>query len=194
LDEQTRSILLYIEGIRDARAFMSGLRIAARFKPVVVIKAGRHAEGSRVALSHTGALGGSADVFDAALMRAGAVRATSVDQLFAAAQLLAAQHRVRGNRLAMVTNAGGPAVLATDRAADLGVALPALAPATMAALDAALPAHWSHGNPVDVLGDAGPERYTLALDACLKDPNVDGVLVMLTPQAMTDPMAVAEAV
>ncbi|HEX7044699.1 MAG TPA: bifunctional acetate--CoA ligase family protein/GNAT family N-acetyltransferase [Burkholderiales bacterium] len=194
LDEQTRSILLYIEGVRDARAFMSGLRIAARFKPVVVIKAGRHAEGSRVALSHTGALVGSDDVFDAALARAGAVRATSVDQLFAAAQLLAAEHRVRGNRLAMVTNAGGPAVLATDRAADLGVALPALAPATMAALDAALPAHWSHGNPVDVLGDAGAERYTRALDACLKDPNIDGVLVMLTPQAMTDPMAVAEAV
>jgi acetyltransferase len=194
LDEHTRSILLYVEGIHDARGFMSALRVAARLKPVVVVKAGRHAEGSRAALSHTGALVGADDVFDAALMRAGAVRALSVEQLFAAAQLLAAEHRVRGNRLAIVSNAGGPAVLAVDRAADLDIALAPLAPATIAALDRVLPAHWSHGNPVDILGDADAARFGVALEMCLDDANVDGVLVVLTPQAMIDPLAAARAV
>lgn len=194
LDEQTRSILLYVEGIRDARRFMSGLRVAARFKPVVVVKAGRHAEGSRAALSHTGALVGADDVFDAALMRAGAVRATTIEQLFAAAQLLAAEHRVGGNRLAIVTNAGGPGVLATDRAVDLGIKIAALAPATLAALDRALPEYWSHANPVDILGDAPPARYGAAVEACLEDPDIDGLLVILTPQAMTDPLESARAV
>lgn len=194
LDEQTRSILLYIEGIRDARRFMSGLRVAARFKPVVVVKAGRHAEGSRAALSHTGALVGSDDVFDAALMRAGAIRATTIEQLFAAAQLLANRHRVGGNRLAIVTNAGGPGVLATDRAVDLGVTVATLTPSTISALNEALPEHWSHANPVDVLGDATPARFGAAVGACLKDPGTDGILVMLTPQAMTDPLGSARAV
>lgn len=194
LDEQTSSILLYIEGIRDARRFMSGLRVAARFKPVVVVKAGRHAEGSRAALSHTGALVGSDDVFDAALMRAGAVRAMTIEQLFAAAQLLASRHRVDGNRLAIVTNAGGPGVLATDRAVDLGVAVATLAPETISALDEVLPEHWSHANPIDILGDATPDNFATAVEACLKDPNTDGVLAMLTPQAMTDPIESARAV
>lgn len=194
LDEHTRGILLYVEGVHDARGFMSALRVAARLKPVVVVKAGRHAEGARAALSHTGALVGSDDVFDAALMRAGAVRALGVEQLFAAAQLLASEHRVRGNRLAIVSNAGGPAVLAADRAADLEIALPRLAPATIAALDRVSPPHWSHGNPVDILGDAGAARFDAALGLCLDDPNVDGVLAILTPQAMTDPMATAQAV
>ncbi|MFL6622965.1 MAG: GNAT family N-acetyltransferase [Sulfurifustis sp.] len=194
LDEATRGILLYVEGIRDARRFMSGLRVAARFKPVVVVKAGRHAEGSRAALSHTGAMVGSDDVFDAALMRAGAVRAMTIGQLFAAAQLLAAEHRVGGNRLAIVTNAGGPGVLATDRAVDLGVKVAPLAPETIAALDRVLPEHWSRGNPVDILGDAPPAHFAAAVEACLGDPNTDGVLVMLTPQAMTDPFESARAV
>lgn len=194
LDPATRSILLYIEGIHNARRFMSGLRLAARFKPVVVIKAGRHAEGSRAAMSHTGALVGSDDVFDAALQRAGAVRATTIAQLFAAAQLLVTHTRVAGNRLAIVTNAGGPGVMATDRAVDLGVALGELAPATLAQLDRVLPAQWSHGNPVDILGDATPPRYRDAVETCLADPGIDGVLVMLTPQAMTDPTAAARAV
>ena len=193
-DPETRSILLYVEGIRSARRFMSGLRVAARMKPVIVVKAGRQAEGSRAAVTHSAALVGADDVFDAALQRAGAVRATTIQQLFAAATLLSTPQRVRGNRIAIVTNGGGPGVMATDRAVDLGVQLAELSPATLARLDAALPAAWSHGNPLDVLGDASAERYRNAVQACLEDPAVDGVLVMLTPQAMTDPTACAEAV
>ena len=194
LDPHTESILLYVEGIYDARRFMSGLRIAARMKPVVVVKAGRHAEGLRAAMSHTGALVGADDVFDAALARAGAVRAMTIEQLFAAAQLLATHRRVRGSRLAIITNGGGPGVMATDRAIDLGLAIPELEPATLARLDQALPAQWSHGNPVDILGDATPERYRAAVEACLDDRAVDGLLVMLTPQAMTQPLEAAQAV
>lgn len=193
-DPETRSILLYVEGIRDARRFMSGLRVAARMKPVVVLKAGRHLEGSRAATTHTGAMIGADDVFDAALQRAGVVRAMTIKQLFAAAQLLSTRHRVRGTRLAIITNGGGPGVMATDRAIDLGIQLAALSPATVERLDKALPAEWSHANPVDLLGDASPQRYQAALAACLDDTEVDGVLVMLTPQAMTDATACAEAV
>ena len=194
LDPKTHSILLYVEGIRHARRFMSGLRAAARMKPVVVIKSGRHAEGSRAAMSHTGALVGGDDVFDAALERAGVVRATTVTQLFSAAQMLASGSRIRKNRLAIITNGGGPGVMATDRAVEMDVKMAELGPATMKRLDGFLPDHWSHGNPVDILGDAGPERYRDAVDACMRDDNVDGVLVMLTPQAMTDPLSAAEGV
>jgi acetyltransferase len=194
LDQQTHSILLYVEGIRNARAFLSGLRAATRLKPVVVVKAGRHAQSSRAALSHTGSMVGGDDAFDAALRRAGAVRATTIEQLFAAAQVLAGQRKAAGGRLAIVTNAGGPGVLATDRAVDLGIELAELTAKTMAALRERLPEQWSHGNPVDILGDAQADRYAQTLSACLADSNVDGVLVMLTPQAMTDPLEVARAV
>jgi acetyltransferase len=194
LDPHTRSILLYVEGISDARGFMSGLRVAARLKPVVVVKAGRHAEGSRAAMSHTGALVGADDVFDAALARAGVVRAMTIEQLFAAAELLATHRYVRGNRLAIITNGGGPGVMATDRAVDLGLAIAELQRDTLDALDRVLPAQWSHGNPVDILGDAPPERYRAAVAACIADPGVDGLLVMLTPQAMTQPVDAAQAV
>jgi len=194
LDPQTRGILLYVEGVHHPRAFVSGLRVAARFKPVIVVKAGRHEAGSRAAMSHTGSLVGSDDVFDAALRRAGAVRAMSIEQLFAAAELLSSHHRVSGNRLVMVTNAGGPGVMAADRAAELGVEVAALADGTAGRLADVLPAAWSHANPVDILGDATPERYQAALAACLEDPGLDGLLVMLTPQAMTDPLEVAQAV
>ncbi|MCO6413490.1 MAG: bifunctional acetate--CoA ligase family protein/GNAT family N-acetyltransferase, partial [Thiogranum sp.] len=193
-DRETRSILLYVEGIRDARRFMSGLRVAARMKPVIVLKAGRHLEGSRAATTHTGAMIGADDVFDAALQRAGVVRAMTIKQLFAAAQLLSTRHRVRGTRLAIITNGGGPGVMATDRAIDLGIELAALSPATVARLNKVLPAEWSHANPVDLLGDASPQRYQAAVAACLEDSDVDGILVMLTPQAMTDATACAEAV
>ena len=193
-DPETHSILLYVEGIRNSRRFMSGLRIAARMKPVIVIKSGRHTEGSRAAMTHTGALIGSDNVFDAALQRAGVVRAQTIEQLFAAAQLLTTQQRVSGNRLAIVTNGGGPGVMATDRSVDLGVKLAELSTDTIANLDKVLPTHWSHQNPVDVLGDASPERYEAAVSACLNDDNVDGVLVMLTPQAMTDVTGCAKAV
>ncbi|MDX2504524.1 MAG: bifunctional acetate--CoA ligase family protein/GNAT family N-acetyltransferase [Gammaproteobacteria bacterium] len=193
-DPLTHSILLYVEGVRDARSFMSGLRIAARMKPVIVIKAGRHDEGSRAAITHTGAMIGDDDIFDAALQRAGVVRAMTIEQLFAAAQLLASRHRVSGNRLAIVTNGGGLGVMAIDRAIDLGVSIASLSEETLANLDMTLPPHWSHRNPIDLLGDASPERYQAAVKACLADPGVDGVLVMLSPQAMTDTEACAQAV
>ena len=193
-DPETHSILLYVEGIRDARSFMSGLRIAARMKPVVVIKAGRHDEGSRAAITHTGAMIGADDVFDAALQRAGVVRAMTIEQLFAAAQLLATQQRVSGNRLAIVTNGGGLGVMATDRAIDLGVTMASLSDDTLTRLNETLPPQWSHGNPIDLVGDAPPQRYQDAINACLDDPGVDGVLVMLSPQAMTDATACAQAV
>jgi acetyltransferase len=193
-DPQTESILLYIEGIRDSRRFMSALRAAARVKPVIAVKVGRHAAGMQAAKSHTGALVGADDVFDAALRRAGVVRVQTIVQLFSVAKALSSHWRPCGNRLAIVTNGGGPGVMATDRTADLEVPLAQLSKNTMEALNAALPAVWSHGNPIDVIGDAPPERYEAAISACLADEGVDGVLVILTPQAMTQPAAVADAV
>ncbi len=194
LDHETHGIILYIEGIRDARGFMSGLRSAARMKPVVALKAGRHQASARAAMSHTGSLVGADDVFDAALQRAGVVRVQNINQLFAAAQLLANEHRVSGNRIAIVTNGGGPGIMATDRALDLGIELAQLSDETRREIDAMLPAHGASGNPLDVLGDAPPERYEQAVSLCLRDPGVDGVLVLLTPQAMTHPQQVAERV
>ena len=185
---------MLFRSIRNARSFMSGLRIAARMKPVVVVKAGRHQEGLRAAITHSGAMVGADDVFDAALQRAGVVRATTVGQWFAAARILASRYRVSGNRLAIITNGGGLGVMATDRAIDLDVQLANLSEATLQQLDANLPQHWSHGNPVDVMGDAPAQRYETAVRACLDDPGVDGVLVMLAPQAMTDAPACAAAV
>ena len=193
LDPETRAILLYVEGVRRARGFISGLRAAARMKPVIVIKSGRHEEGSRAAMSHTGALVGADDVFDAVLERAGAVRAQTVQQLFSAASVLSNGERARGNRLAIITNAGGPGVMATDRAVELDIVIPQPGRELCHQLDSQLPAHWSHGNPIDILGDANPGRYAAAVDACLAAPEVDATLVMLTPQAMTEPEAVAEA-
>ncbi|MEI6415644.1 MAG: acetate--CoA ligase family protein, partial [Pseudomonadota bacterium] len=192
-DIHTKSILLYVEGIHKARGFLSALRAAARVKPVFVIKVGRHAAGSRAAMSHTGALVGQDDVFDAALRRAGVVRVTSIGQMFAAAKALTSRYRSCGNRLAIVTNGGGPGVMATDHAVDLGIALAELEPATFDALNSHMPPAWSHGNPLDIIGDATPERYHQAVSACLNDPGVDGVLVILTPQAMTRPLEVAQA-
>ncbi|MBK8161581.1 MAG: GNAT family N-acetyltransferase [Gammaproteobacteria bacterium] len=195
LDASTRGILLYIESVHDARNFLSGLRAAARLKPVVVIKAGRHGEGAHAALSHTGALVGGDDVFDAALRRAGAVRAYTVKQMFAAAEILASgRFHAYGNRLAIVTNGGGPGVMAADRAAEKDVALAAPGEATARDLGAALGARWSGGNPIDLLGDAGPGLYRQAVGVCLADAGVDGVLAMLTPQAMTHPLEAAQAV
>jgi len=193
-DTQTRGILLYIEGIRDARRFMSALRATTRFKPVIMVKVGRHEAGSKAVQSHTGALVGSDAVFDALVRRAGVVRVNTILQLFAAARALSSHIRPSGNRLAIVTNGGGPGVMATDLAVDLGVRMAGLSPAALAALDGALPANWSRGNPLDIIGDAAAGRYRAAVDACLADDNVDGVLVMLTPQAMTRPTEVAEAV
>ena len=194
LDPYTDGILLYVEGIRDARSFMSGLRIAARMKPVIVLKVGRHQESAHAALSHTGAMVGADDVFDAAIRRAGVVRVMTIEQLFSAAQLLATTHPIHGNRLAIVTNGGGPGIMATDRAIDLDVEIAQLTESSIQQLNNALPPHWSHGDPIDILGDATHERYRIAVEACLHDSNVDGVLVILTPQAMTEPLQAAKAV
>jgi len=194
VDPETRSILLYVEGVSNARSFMSGLRAAARLKPVIVVKSRRGASGTRAAVSHTGALAGADRVFDAALRRAGAVRVSSVSELFDAAQLLASGARVAGSRLAILTNGRGPGVMAADRAADLDVPLAELSEATVEQLGKALPAHWSHSDPVDILGDADPERYRAASEIVLTDPGVDGLLVLLTPQGMTDPTGCADAV
>lgn len=194
MDPETHAIILYIEGIRNARSFMSGLRSAARIKPVVAMKVGRHSASAQAALSHTGSLVGSDDVFEAALQRAGVVRVNSIHELFSAAELLANRHRVSGNRLAIVTNGGGPGIMATDRALDLGIEMARLSPDSLTQMESIMPAHWSHGNPVDVLGDANPDRYQQAIEICLKDPNVDGVLVILTPLAMTHPESVAERI
>jgi len=193
-DTATKGILLYIEGIRDARRFMSALRATARLKPVVLIKVGRHEAGSKAVASHTGALVGSDAVFDALVRRAGVVRVNSITQLFASARALSTHIKPTGNRLVIVTNGGGPGVMATDRAVDLGVQLAELVPASIEKLNQVLPPNWSHGNPIDIIGDATAERYRAAVKTCLECDNVDGVLVMLTPQAMTHPTESAEAV
>jgi len=190
-DPKTQAILLYVEGINDAGIFISELRAAARLKPVIVLKAGRHRRSAAAANTHTGALVGSNAAFEAAMERAGAVRAMTFGQLFAAAEMLSAHRRANGNRLCIITNGGGAGVLAADRAADLGLETASPSEATLEALDKLLPAYWSHGNPVDILGDAPPEAYGKAVEACLADNAFDGVLVMLTPQAMTDPEEVA---
>ncbi|MCP4936809.1 MAG: bifunctional acetate--CoA ligase family protein/GNAT family N-acetyltransferase [bacterium] len=193
-DVKTNAILLYVEGVRDARSFISALRIAARLKPVIVLKAGRHNQSAQAAHTHTGALIGSDVVFDAALERAGAVRVETFGQLFAAAEILSANSRSKGKRLGIITNGGGAGVLAADSAEDLRLDLPPPSVSTKNALDEILPPFWSGSNPVDILGDAQPERFEAAVKICVKDPNFDGLLVMLTPQAMTDAEETARAI
>jgi len=193
-DQKTGAIILYVEGLTDSRSFMSGLRAASRIKPVVAIKAGRSTEGAAASMSHTGALVGGDEAFTAALNRSGVVRVDDISQVFAAAGTLSSKYKSAGDRLAIITNAGGPAVLATDHSPEVNLKIAALSEETMNALNEVLPATWSHGNPIDIIGDATPERYREAIDIVLKDKGVDGVIVILTPQAMTAPMEVAEAV
>jgi acetyltransferase len=193
-DPKTESIILYIEGLNQSRRFMSGLRAAARIKPVIAIKAGRHSEGAAASMSHTGALVGGDEAFSAALARSGVVRVETISQVFAAAGTLSSKYKSSGDRIAIVTNAGGPAVLAADHVPEADLSLAQIGEETVKALDEVLPATWSKRNPVDIIGDAPPERYREAIDICLRDEAVDGVLVILTPQAMTKPLDVAEAV
>ncbi len=192
LDNKTDCILLYIEGIRYARRFMSGLRAAARLKPVIAIKGGRNAQGSRAAISHTGAMIGADDVFEAALRRAGVVRVMSIKQLFSAAEVFRSGYRAQGERLVIITNGGGAGVMAADRAADLNIPLPELTKTLTSNFNAVLPKHWSHHNPIDILGDATPERYHKVIATCLQDENCDGLLTVLVPVAMSEPLKVAE--
>jgi acetyltransferase len=191
-DPQTKSIVIYMEAIGNARSFLSAAREVALTKPIIVIKAGRTEAAAKAATSHTGALAGSDAVFDAALKRCGVLRVNSISDLFDMAEVLAKQPRPKGSRLTIVTNAGGPGVLATDALIGGGGQLAELCPQTIAALNEFLPPQWSHGNPIDILGDADPDRYAKTLEIVAQDPNSDGLLVILTPQAMTHPMRTAE--
>jgi acetyltransferase len=193
-DPGTRAILLYLESIRGARKFLSAARAAARNKPVIAIKAGRAPEGARAAASHTRALAGSDEVCDAALRRAGVVRVARIDELFDAAETLVRARPVRGDRVAVLSNGGGLGVLAADRLTLAGAQLAVLAPETLAALDAALPAAWSRGNPVDIVGDAQGDRYQAALRALLDDSGIDVVLVIHAPTALAPSIEAARAV
>jgi acetyltransferase len=191
-DPHTRSIVVYMETIGDARAFLSAAREVALTKPIIVIKPGRTEAAARAAASHTGSLTGSDDVLEAAFRRVGVLRVDAIDDLFGMAEVLAKQPRPRGRRLTIVTNAGGPAVLATDALITGGGEAAPLPEATMSALDAVLPGPWSHNNPIDILGDADAERYRSAVEIASANPESDGLLVILTPQAMTESTRTAE--
>jgi acetyltransferase len=191
-DPKTRSIVLYMESVGDARGFLSAAREVALSKPIIVIKPGRTQAAAKAAASHTGALTGQDDVLDAAFRRSGVLRVETIAELFYLAEALDKQPRPKGPRLAIVTNAGGPAVLATDALLTNGGELAELSAGTIAQLDAFLPSHWSHQNPIDILGDASAASYGRAVALAIQDPATDGTLVILAPQAMTDPAAVAQ--
>ncbi|MBV8268153.1 MAG: bifunctional acetate--CoA ligase family protein/GNAT family N-acetyltransferase [Planctomycetaceae bacterium] len=191
-DSRTTSIILYIESIGDARGFLSAAREVALNKPIIALKAGRTQAAAKAAASHTGSLTGSDEALDAAFRRCGVLRVDRISEMFSMAEVLAMQPRPKGPGLSIITNAGGPGVIATDALINGGGELAPLAPETIGALDRILPAHWSHANPVDILGDAEPDRYARALEIAAKDPNTDGLLVVLSPQAMTDPTQTAE--
>jgi acetyltransferase len=194
LDRATRAILLYVESIKDARKFMSAARAAARAKPVVVVKSGRHSQGAKAAMTHTGALAGADAVYDAAFRRAGLLRVIGLDELFAAAETLGQVKAFPGKRLAILTNGGGIGVLAVDRLADLGGVLAEISPDIMHRLDAAMPPIWSHANPIDIAGDADGARYAAAFAALLEDPGNDAVLVMNVPTALASATDAAQAI
>jgi acetyltransferase len=191
-DPNTNSILIYMETIGNAKAFLSAARAVVLSKPIIVIKAGRTEAAAKAAASHTGSLAGSDEVFDAAMRRAGVLRVDTIGELFDVAEVLAKQPAPTGPNLAILTNAGGPAVLATDAVSASGGELAPLDPKTIEQLSTFLPAAWSHGNPIDLLGDASPERYAKALEVVAKDPTVDGILTILSPQDMTDVSGTAE--
>jgi acetyltransferase len=193
-DRSARAILLYIEAVTHARKFMSAARAAARSKPVIVVKAGRSAEGARAATSHTGALAGSDEVYDAAIRRAGMLRVYSLDELFDAVETLAHIGLPRGDSLAIVTNGGGMGVLATDALVEAHGRLAELSQDSLKRLDEALPPTWSHGNPVDIIGDAPGARYAAALAALLEDPGVDAILTLHCPTAIASATEAAQAV
>ena len=192
-DPMTSAILIYMESIGDARSFLSAAREVSMTKPIIVIKAGRTAAAALAAASHTGSLTGSDEVLDAAFNRVGVLRVNNIADLFYMAEVLSKQPRPLGPKLTILTNAGGPGVLATDALITTGGQLTTISPETIAELSTFLPASWSHNNPVDILGDAPPDRYAKALETVARDANSDGMLVILTPQDMTDPTRTAEA-
>ena len=194
LDAGTRAILLYVESVKDARKFMSAARAAARVKPVVAVKAGRHAPAAKAAMTHTGALAGSDAVYEAAFQRAGLLRVLDLGELFDAAETLGRVRAIAGKRLAILTNGGGVGVLGVDRLIDFGGLLAEISPAACAALDRVLPPTWSKGNPVDIIGDADSARYQAALEILLADPMSDAVLVMNVQTALASATGIARAV
>jgi acetyltransferase len=191
-DPQTKSIVIYMESIGDARSFLSSAREVALNKPIIIIKAGRTEAAAHAAASHTGSLTGSDEVLDSAFRRVGVLRVDQISDIFYIVEALAKQPRPKGRRMTIVTNAGGPGVLATDALIQGGGELTEVSPETIEELNTFLPAAWSHNNPIDILGDADPGRYAKALEVAARDPNSDGLLVILTPQAMTDPTQTAE--
>jgi acetyltransferase len=193
-DTRSRAILLYMESITNAPKFLSAARRAARAKPVIVVKAGRGASGAKAALSHTGAMAGSDGAYDAAFNRAGVLRVKEMRDLFTAAEILSRRPAMLGERLAILTNGGGAGVLAADRLSELGGTPAALSDATRAALDKVLPPTWSHGDPIDIIGDADAARYAKALAAILESRDADAVLVMNCPTALASSEEVAKAV
>jgi acetyltransferase len=193
-DPKTRSILMYIEGLTDARKFMSAARHFARTKPVIVVKAGKYTESAKAAASHTGSLTGEDVIYDAAFKRAGIVRVEEIADLFNCAEVLGMQPLPNGPNLVIITNAGGPGVMATDALIAGGGKLAKLSQKTMEYLNSILPHYWSRGNPVDILGDAKADRYKAVLEACLNDENVDGVLIIYTAQAVAEPVEIAKSI
>jgi acetyltransferase len=193
-DPKTKSILMYIEGITQARKFMSAARHFARTKPIIVVKSGKFSESAKAAASHTGSLSGQDDIYDAAFKRAGIVRVDEIADLFNAAEVLGTQPLPKGKRLAIITNAGGPGVMTTDALILQGGQLAQLSKKTIEGLNAVLPPFWSHGNPVDVLGDAKADRYKAAVEACLNDDNVDGIAIIFTQQAVSDAVGIAKSI
>jgi len=191
-DPKTKSILMYVEGITEARKFMSAARHFARTKPIIVVKSGKFAESAKAAASHTGSLSGEDDIYDAAFKRAGIVRVDEIADLFNSAEVLGTQPLPKGPRLAVITNAGGPGVMATDALIGQGGKLAKLSQKSMDSLNAVLPPFWSHGNPIDVLGDAKAERYKTAVEACLNDENIDGMLIIFTQQAVSESVEIAK--
>jgi len=193
-DPKTRSILMYVEGLTDARKFMSAARHFARTKPIIVVKAGKFSESAEAAASHTGSLTGEDMVYDKAFKRAGIVRVDEIADLFNCAEVLGMQPLPRGPHLAIITNAGGPGVMATDALIAKGGKLAKLSQKTIETLNSILPHYWSRGNPIDILGDAKADRYKAVVEACLNDENVDGILVIYTPQAVAEPVEVAKSI
>ena len=193
-DPQTKSILMYIEGITEARKFMSAARHFARTKPIIVVKSGKFTESAKAAASHTGSLSGEDDIYDAAFKRAGVVRVAEIADLFNAAEVLGTQPLPKGPRLAIITNAGGPGVMATDDLIEHNGKLAKLSQKTMDILNGALPPFWSKGNPIDVIGDSKADRYQIAIKACLDDDNIDGILIIFTEQALSGSVEVAKGI
>ncbi|HER54585.1 MAG TPA: acetyl CoA synthetase subunit alpha, partial [Candidatus Bathyarchaeota archaeon] len=193
-DPKTRSILMYVEGIRNARKFMSAARHFARTKPIIVVKAGKFNETTKAVAVHTGEQAGEDVAYDAAFKRVGMVRVEEIGDLFNCAEVLGIQPLPRGSKLAIITNAGGAGIMAADALIAGGGKLAKLDPKTIEKLDKSFPPHWSKANPVDILGDAKTDRYETAITACLEDKNVDGLLIIFAPQGLSDSVDVAKCV